>query len=98
MKITIQKATKDMLPGLTEVWRACFNDDAAYIAFFYACNFLRIETYAALDEERAVGMLHLIPASIDGRLAYYGYAMACCPNTGDGNFSRAAQNGFQPYA
>lgn len=82
MKISIMKATKDMLPWLTQVWRACFNDDAAYIAFFYACNFDRIETYAAVDRdgEGAVGMLHLIPASIDGRIAYYGYAMGMLPD------------------
>ncbi len=79
MSISILKAERDLLPGLKEVWRVCFGDDAGYVDFFYACNFDRIETYAALDGTRAVGMLHLIPAWIDDRPAYYGYAMGMLP-------------------
>ncbi len=78
-EIAFVRADRSMLPGLEEVWRACFYDGAEYIRFFYACNFDRIETYAALDGARVAGMLHLIPAEIDGRGAYYGYAMGMLP-------------------
>jgi GNAT superfamily N-acetyltransferase len=77
--IAFARADKSLLPGLEEVWRACFYDDAEYISFFYACNFDRIEIYAALDGNKVAGMLHLIPVEIDGREAYYGYAMGMLP-------------------
>jgi GNAT superfamily N-acetyltransferase len=77
--IAIVRADKDLLPQLVNIWHSCFGDEEAYIKYYYSCIFDRSETYAVMHGLKAVGMLHLLPAEIDGRKAYYGYAMAMLP-------------------
>lgn len=93
--ITIIRADKALLPQLIKIWQTCFGDEEGYIRYYYDCTFSWSEIYAALDGEKAIGMIHLLPAELDGAKAFYGYAMGMLPEyRGKGIFLKLQDYAF----
>ena len=64
LMITYQVADIALLTELNTLWEECFADDASYIRFFYAHRFSAAQILAAMDGDKVVGVIHLLPLSI----------------------------------
>ena len=83
MSKNIRLATKQDIPYLCEIWKACFPDSFEYIEYFYRENFEHVKAYVCCADGRPVTLAHLFDAVIkDGEneyKAYYAYAGGTLP-------------------
>lgn len=68
-----------MIPALSQIWEVCFGDSPEYIQFFMERKFPSCHTLVWLENGNAVGSVYLLPCSVEGRNAYYGYAGGVLP-------------------
>lgn len=83
-----------MVPALSELWQSCFGDDAEYIQFFMEHRFRPEDTLVWLEKGCPVGVAYLLPCSIDGQLARYGYAIGVLPAYQGHGIGRLMVNGL----
>ena len=69
-----------MIPALSELWQACFGDDTEYIQFFMEHRFRPEDTLVWLEGGKPIGVTYVLPCSIDGCFARYGYAAGVLPS------------------
>lgn len=83
MKTDIRKASRQDIPALCEIWKACFADTDEYISCFYKANFDRIEVTVYTVDNKPVSMVHLMDAEfVNGgkcQKAKYMYAGGTLP-------------------
>ena len=68
-----------MIPALSRIWEDCFGDSPEYIRFFMENRFPSCQCFAWLDGEEPTGAAYLLPCTLGGRPAYYGYAVGVSP-------------------
>lgn len=75
----IAQGTPQMIPALSRIWETCFGDSPEYIRFFMERRFSSCRCFVWLEGEEPVGAAYLLPCTLGGRPAYYGYAVGVCP-------------------
>ena len=76
----IAQGTPQMIPALSRIWETCFGDSPEYIRFFMERRFSSCRCFVWLEGEEPVGAAYLLPCTLGGRPAYYGYAVGVCLN------------------
>ncbi|MBC8569887.1 GNAT family N-acetyltransferase [Zongyangia hominis] len=89
----IQFATKEMLPALKGIWKACFGDPDAYIDLYFSHRFRPEYTLVEVVHGEPLAMLTMLPCEIstDNGLfsARYIYAVATLPKAQGRGYSSA---------
>lgn len=67
------------IPRLKQIWKICFGDSDKYINFFFDNMFKPENAVVAVCKNEAVGVVHMLNASYDGRVFKYGYAIGVLP-------------------
>ena len=87
-------ASRKMIPALSRLWQECFGDSASYVQFFMDRRFRPEDTLVWLEGNQPVGVAYLLPCTIDGQLARYGYAIAVLPHRQSKGIGRELVNGL----